>query len=117
METKKEYKYQYSSKLDNGEIFVCRNDDKEELMLDVEWFRSHDRQEKAPETHPSVSDEGLNEEYQGKTLEEIPEIDESYCDIHDVKMFKKEGKYGVFYTHGRKKDDGTWENCNGKGFK
>jgi hypothetical protein len=43
---------------------------------------------------------------------------EDMCPLHGVKMFLKEGKYGEFYSHGRKLEDGTWDNCvNGKGYK
>lgn len=118
---KKEYKYQMSSKLLNGEIFVVRSDDRDELMLDVTWLRSQLSQETSVESHPEASENTstLSEKYAGKTMDEIPEeeLDPSFCTLHNTKMFEKTGKYGIFYTHGRKKDDGNWENCNGKGFK
>lgn len=130
---KKEYKYQWSSKADNGEIMVIRNDDREELFLDIEWYKSKGRAEKPLESHPERAestlptpsgdpkwmeardDEELNEKYAGKTIDELP--GEDVCLIHNVKMFGKEGKYGKFYTHGEKQADGTWKNCNGKGWK
>lgn len=120
---KKEYKYQWSSKADNGEIMVIRNDDREELFLDIEWYKSKGRVEKPVESHPEASedtsseptDEELNERYAGKTIDELP--GEDICLVHNAKMFGKEGRYGKFYTHGEKQADGTWKNCNGKGWK
>jgi len=50
------------------------------------------------------------------TNDDVPEGAET-CPIHNVKMFKKDGQYGPFWTHGNKREDGSWENCSGKGYK
>ena len=116
---KTEHKYQWSSKLENGEIMVVRADTREELVLDREWAKSLVsplNTEKPQITHPeraetaseelSLFDEEkkeepktLDEKYQGKTQEEIPETDESFCDLHEVQMKERTGKNGIFYSH------------------
>lgn len=121
----KEYKYQWSSKADGGEIVVVRSDDKEDLILDIEWAKDKilpkPSVESQPERAETTSSEpewlSLNDEYAGKTLDEIPEIDESYCDVHNVKMKEREGKNGKFYSHARDLGDNNWDYCSGKGWK
>lgn len=39
-----------------------------------------------------------------------PTEDTKMCPIHNVKMYRKEGKYGVYYSHGNKEVG----YCNGK---
>lgn len=114
METKD---YQWSIKLDNGEIYVIHADTWDELRT---------RKEKAYkdimgvtpkdiEVQNELVDE-LNKKYEGKTLEEIPETDESMCDVHGVKMKEREGKNGKFYSHSRGVyPDLDW--CSGLGYK
>lgn len=128
----KDFKYQWSSKLDNGEIMVVRADTREELVLDMEWAKSLSSpvtQEKGLESHPEASQtpiedvnslfeeaQSLNEKYAGKTNEEIPEVDESYCQLHEVKMKERIGKNGKFYSHSQGDyPDLNW--CSGKGYK
>jgi len=124
MENKKEYRYQWSSKLDNGEIILVRSDNKEDLILDIEWAKSQTRGEKPLESHPEASEtpewmeeeKTLNDKFAGKTLDEIPEVDDSYCQVHEVKMKERIGKNGVFYSHSKGEyPDLKW--CSGKGFK
>lgn len=116
MENKSEFKYQWSSKVDNGEIMVIRNDSWEDLWIDVEAYKTGQGQENPQESHPEVSSETLEEKYAGKTLSEIPETDESYCSIHNVKMKERIGKNGKFFSHARGEfPDLDW--CSGSGFK
>jgi len=42
--------------------------------------------------------------------------DPSYCSVHKVQMKERQGKYGKFYSHGKKLNDDTFIWCNGKGF-
>jgi len=42
---------------------------------------------------------------------------EKMCTIHNVAMKEREGSYGVFHSHARRNDDGTFTYCNGKGYK
>lgn len=41
--------------------------------------------------------------------------DTAMCEIHDVPMKAREGKYGTFFSHAKKQGD-KWIYCNGKGF-
>lgn len=111
MNNKTEYRYQWSSKADNGEIVVVRADTKEELVLDIEWAKSgfniKTLLESQPEREETITREPV------KLIEDVPK---DWCAIHDVKMFPKEGQYGKFYSH----SEGEYPNikyCNGKGFK
>lgn len=62
------------------------------------------------------SPEGLDED--GFPLSDNPSRgDISICPIHKVKMKQMKGRWGIFYSHGRKLQDGSWDNCNSKGFK
>lgn len=43
--------------------------------------------------------------------------EEHLCPIHNVPMIPHEGKFGTFWSHGRKDENGTWFNCTGTGWK
>lgn len=62
------------------------------------------------ENMPTADKRAIDEVMAGNTSDEL-------CPVHQVKMFKKTGQYGDFWTHGEKQADGSWKNCNGKGFK
>lgn len=51
-----------------------------------------------------------------KPQEELPKEDrEDYCDFHQVPMKEREGKYGKFYSHGKKEGENfVW--CTGEGW-
>lgn len=107
--------FQWSIKLDSGEIYVVKADTREELEEEIIYIKGlitnmrtdvPVEAETPLETHPEVKE---------KASESIDDL--SLCEIHHATMYEIKGKYGVFYSHGRKKDDGNWENCNGKGYK
>ena len=53
----KDWKYQWSSKADNGEIMVVRADTREELILDIEWAKSGFSIKTPVESHPERAED------------------------------------------------------------
>lgn len=101
-------KFQWSMKLDNGEIYVIRANTFNELKLERElamvFIEGLNTILTAEE--PIDPEEDFEEEMDKVT-------DPSYCKIHDVNMKEREGKYGKFFSHGI----GTYPNlkwCNGR---
>lgn len=108
---KTEFKYQWSSKADNGEIMVVRADTQEEIQKEIEWAKNLLHIEKPTESHPSVSEIPLEDRlWEG-------ESDPSWCEIHKVKMKERDGKNGKFYSHSKQLPDESWDYCSGRGFK
>lgn len=104
---KKDWKYQWSSKIENGEIVVVRNDDWEELILDIQRAKAVSTpvvQNKPLETQPALT---------RTPIEDSSEDD--ICPVHKVKMKEREGKNGLFYSHNKGiYPDLEW--CSGKGY-
>lgn len=115
---KSEYRYQWSSKQQDGEILVVRADTTEELEIDIEWARILIGGKRVVESHPERA-ESLSEKYQGKTVDEIDpaDLDDSFCTVHKVKMKERDGKNGKFFSHARQLDDESWDWCSGQGYK
>ena len=100
-----EAKYQYSIKLESGEIYVCHAESFEELQLAIEEIRvGLNRKE--------IDRVPINQELE-KPVSDPAE--EDYCLEHKVKMKARNGKHGVFYSHSKGVyPDLDW--CSGHGF-
>lgn len=79
----------------------------------VESIASADEMVKAEESQP----EELTPEVVDETLEEEHHAAIDVCPVHQVKMNKRSGQYGVFYSHYKANEDGTRSYCSGKGWK
>ena len=77
---------------------VIRNDDKEEFRKMLIWVKQ-------------VKEVVKN----GSNNTAIPE-ENHICSAHNVPMKPKKGKYGVFYSHSKQLNDGSWIYCKGKGW-
>lgn len=79
-------RYQYSKFDDNGGQYVVRADDKEEFELDVTYIKA------ILGTTTKAVVESVDEDRD--PLETKP------CPIHEGKsLYRKEGKFGTFYSH------------------
>lgn len=47
---------------------------------------------------------------------ELAEPEEKMCELHTKPMKRREGKFGPFYSHGIKLEDGSFQWCSGKGY-
>lgn len=129
MDNKTTYKFGWTRKDPDGSYHKVEGDTVDEVMTGMDELEQRISTrlgvEKPVESHPEGSDtpewmeEGgktLNEKFAGKTMDEIPEVDESYCQVHEVKMKERTGKNGTFYSHAKGDyPDLKW--CSGKGFK
>lgn len=88
--------YQWSIKLDNGEIFVVHSDTWEDLSLKRE--------------------EVMNSIVIPVVKQRVSSDDPSYCKEHNIQMKEREGKYGKFYSHSKQDETGMWIYCKGEGF-
>lgn len=113
---------------DRGVQYVVRADDFEELRKGKELVlheiasttlvQAPKREETtvstaAVSTLPKDEQDEINEVLKE---EHEPVEDVEICPIHNVAMQPREGKFGKFYSHGEKTDEG-WRNCSGKGWK
>lgn len=102
--------YQWSIKLDNGEIYVIHSETWEELR------------ERREEVYKNIIgmtpiEKEIEDKYKGKTLEEIEDdLDPSWCDVHGVQMKERVKGDSKFYSHARQLGEG-WDYCSGKGWK
>lgn len=97
-----EKKYQWSKKLDNGEIYVVHADTINDLILDRE------------EIIKFISRFEIDSVPMNKELEET---NESFCTIHNVKMKERTSTRGRFYSHARELEPNSWDYCSGDGWK
>lgn len=113
METKT---YQWSIKLDNGEIFVIHSDSfndlklkRDELMTFIETL------EPKPDPRDNVphAQQGPSTPFE-EEMEEQAEA--SYCKVHKAQMKERMSSRGKFYSHARE-TNGSWDYCSGKGFR
>lgn len=97
---------------------TLRADDGQKLAKKIEGFEKF-CEEKVwkPETGYFDKNRPLKEGEAQAVVQTETKEEEHLCPMHGVRMFKKTGKHGEFWTHGQKKADGTWENCTGRGFK
>lgn len=113
--------YQWSIKLDNGEIFVIQTETEDELFTKKETMLARIMNvdsTKAQETITTALPVTPQSPTATPSQEQpsIPEIAEDWCEIHKTKMKQREGKFGVFYSHA-KEVEGQWMYCSGLGFK
>ncbi len=97
-----EYKYQISITDGKGGIYVARGDTKEEVVLDIEWFRA---KTKLPVANGATGSNTI-----------APSVGGNFCVKHQKEMKEREFKDSVWHDHRRKLDDGTWEQCKGFGY-
>ena len=62
-------------------------------------------------------DKTLNDKHDSEPPAEIPETDDSFCQIHEVKMKERNGKNGTFYSHARDLGNNNWDYCSSTGWK
>lgn len=100
--------YQWSIKLDNGEIFVIHVDTLDELK---------EKREELMTFISSIKRTPVKEEPDEDFEEAMDKLSsEGFCEIHRTRMDMKEGKYGSFFSHSRGKYPDI-QYCSGKGFK
>lgn len=118
-----QYKFQWSSAKSNGEIVVVRSNDWANFIKDVDIAKKYLREER---DEVRVFDEPIPEEEYNDMREAVEDpkpgfvdhtLGSSHCDLHNVEMTERKGKFGTFYSHGKKLPDGSFDYCNGKGFK
>lgn len=98
-----------------GEQYVVRADTVQDLETAINEVKlligKHTAQQTNVSSHLSTSDAKAIDEVMAGNAGDV------MCPVHNVKMYEKTGKHGVFYSHGEKQPDGSWKNCNGKGWK
>lgn len=114
-ESKGYNRYQWSifPEGNRGEQYVVRADtvqDLETAINEVKVLIGKQPQTNVQSHVPTSDAKAIDEVMAGNAGEVL-------CPVHNVKMWEKTGKHGTFYSHGEKQPDGSWKNCNGKGFK
>lgn len=108
--------YQWSIKLNNGEIYVIRADTPEALKLrrsSVMDMIDRNEIDDVP-----IEDELKDIPSPSRTpIQPVSELDPSMCTVHNIKMKERNGKNGKFYSHARELEENSWDYCSGKGFK
>ena len=116
-----EYIYQWSYKLDSGEIYVVHSNDLEdfkqkrkEIMVYITSLELRKEIDSVPiEKELDSVDKPHGHDFE-EEMEELAE--ESYCKLHKVTMKERMGKNGKFYSHAKGEyPDLDW--CSGRGFK
>lgn len=115
----KDWRYQWSSKLDNGEIYVVHADSRDELEDEIIYVKSLTTNWKAPDiTEQNKIIQKANEEFEdeGSAGGSRQFFDDDQCKVHNIQMKERVGKDGKkFYSHSRGKyPDLEW--CSGHGF-